>query len=91
MLIEIGIATSSTLMKDQFFTEAHRSLNMSVQKYWTNLCYQIEFDNLQIRFHCCGADSSNDYLHVKQLIPTSCLSGRKPYLLLHKELDKRVA
>ncbi|CAH8431184.1 unnamed protein product [Schistosoma rodhaini] len=81
MLIEIGIATSSTLMKDQFFTEAHRSLNMSVQKYWTNLCYQIEFDNLQIRFHCCGADSSNDYLHVKQLIPTSCLSGIKPYSL----------
>uniref|UniRef100_A0A146MJ45 Uncharacterized protein n=1 Tax=Schistosoma mansoni TaxID=6183 RepID=A0A146MJ45_SCHMA len=31
MITEIGIASSSKLMKDQFFTEAHRSLNMSVQ------------------------------------------------------------
>ncbi|CAI2725720.1 unnamed protein product [Schistosoma spindalis] len=81
ILMEIGIALTSCLMKDQFFTEAHSSLNTNVKQYWTNLRYRIEFDNLQTTFHCCGADSSNDYPHVKQLIPISCLSGIKPYSL----------
>ncbi|CAH8489767.1 unnamed protein product [Schistosoma margrebowiei] len=81
ILMEIGIALTSSLMKDQFFTEAHRSLNTNVKQYWTNLRYQIEFDDLQTTFRCCGADSSNDYPHIKQLIPISCLSGIKPYSL----------
>ncbi|CAH8491439.1 unnamed protein product [Schistosoma bovis] len=82
ILMEIGIASTSCLMNDQFFTEAHSSLNTNVKQYWTNLRYQIEFDDLQTTFRCCGADSSNDYPHVKQLLPISCLSGIKPYSLV---------
>ncbi|CAH8485325.1 unnamed protein product [Schistosoma intercalatum] len=82
IFMEIGIASTSCLMNDQFFTEAHRSLNTNVKQYWTNLRYQIEFDDLQTTFRCCGADSSNDYPHVKQLLPISCLSGIKPYSLV---------
>ncbi|CAH8490799.1 unnamed protein product [Schistosoma curassoni] len=68
ILMEIGIVLTSSLMKDQFFTEAHRSLNTNVKQYWTNLRYQIEFDDLQTTVSKYNIGKCVNTLHTVPLL-----------------------
>ncbi|CAH8489978.1 unnamed protein product [Schistosoma bovis] len=46
-LIEIGIATTSAVMYDQFYTTTHSALLDSVKFYYENPHYEMEMDHLQ--------------------------------------------
>ncbi|CAH8485779.1 unnamed protein product [Schistosoma intercalatum] len=78
-LIEIGIATTSAVMYDQFYTTTHSALLDSVKFYYENPQYEMEMDHLQTEFKCCGAESYLDYRKLGMNIPFSCIIGYLVY------------
>ncbi|CAH8468083.1 unnamed protein product [Schistosoma turkestanicum] len=84
-LVELSIGSILFCLKQQFLTEILHSLNNSIKQFWRNFYYQLEFNKLQSRFHCCGVNSFEDYLQTKQLIPMSCISGIKPYSIISSD------
>lgn len=78
-LSEIGIATTSAVMYDQFYTTTHNALLDTVKFYYEKPQYEIEMDNLQSEFQCCGAESYMDYRKLGVNIPFSCTIGYLVY------------
>ncbi|CAH8492221.1 hypothetical protein MS3_00002420 [Schistosoma haematobium] len=78
-LIEIGIATTSAVMYDQFYTTTHSALLDTVKFYYEKPQYEMEMDHLQSEFKCCGAESYLDYRKLGLNIPFSCIIGYLVY------------
>ncbi|KAK4467412.1 hypothetical protein MN116_009091 [Schistosoma mekongi] len=71
--MEIGIATKVAAVDNQFTCD---SLSSSIKNYEKEYNYQMQFDDLQSTFECCGANSSKDYdsfQNYRRNRPSSCL------------------
>ncbi|CAH8483614.1 unnamed protein product [Schistosoma mattheei] len=86
-LIEIGIATTSAVMYDQFYTTTHSALLDSVKFYYEKPQYEMEMDHLQSEFKCCGAESYLDYRKLGLNIPFSCIIGYLVYARVSQYMD----
>ncbi|CAI2725719.1 unnamed protein product [Schistosoma spindalis] len=77
----IGMAFKVAATEDRFPTLANSSLSSTVKEYEKRVDYQMEFDNLQSTFYCCGAKSHADYPILGRIsqMPTSCKYGRFAY------------
>ncbi|CAH8469261.1 unnamed protein product [Schistosoma turkestanicum] len=73
-LMEIGVAENVASTEDKFFALARESLNATVRDYYKKIEYQMQFDVLQTKFNCCGANSLMDFQQkvVHRKIPQSC-------------------
>ncbi|KAK4472128.1 hypothetical protein MN116_000425 [Schistosoma mekongi] len=76
---EIIIATASAVMHDQFYAATNNSLSNAVKLFYVKPHYEIELDQLQTDFKCCGAKSYMDYRKLAVNIPFTCLVGRLVY------------
>ncbi|KAH8849314.1 25 kDa integral membrane protein [Schistosoma japonicum] len=76
---EIGIATASAVMHDQFYAATNHSLLNAVKFFYAKPQYEIELDQLQTDFKCCGAKSYMDYRKLAVNIPFTCLVGHLVY------------
>ncbi|RTG84956.1 uncharacterized protein DC041_0002728 [Schistosoma bovis] len=78
--IWIGMASTVALTEDRL---VNSSLSSTVKEYDKRVDYRMEFDHLQKSFHCCGANSENDYRHPQYtrsvLTPASCKYDRFAY------------
>nr|AAW25187.1 SJCHGC02060 protein [Schistosoma japonicum] len=71
-LMEIGTATKVAAVDNQFTSD---SLSTSIKNYEKDYKCQMQFDNLQSTFHCCGANSSKDFgtfPRFRSFQPSSC-------------------
>ncbi|KAH8849300.1 25 kDa integral membrane protein [Schistosoma japonicum] len=71
-LMEIGTATKVAAVDNQFTSD---SLSTSIKNYEKDYKCQMQFDNLQSTFHCCGANSSKDFAtfpRFRSFQPSSC-------------------
>ncbi|CAI2725718.1 unnamed protein product [Schistosoma spindalis] len=77
----IGMASKVAATEDGFPTSANSSLSSTIIEYEKRVECQMEFDELQKNFFCCGASSYKDYpfkAKIRQL-PPSCKYGISPF------------
>ncbi|CAH8431045.1 unnamed protein product [Schistosoma rodhaini] len=79
VIIEITIATMTATSGEKFQTAANHSVVNAVKQFYTNPYLQVEMDNLQKNFSCCGSMSYEDYIKSKIKVASSCYVGKLVY------------
>ncbi|KAH8849315.1 25 kDa integral membrane protein [Schistosoma japonicum] len=75
----IGLWKPMNLIALLFYAATNHSLLNAVKFFYAKPQYEIELDQLQTDFKCCGAKSYMDYRKLAVNIPFTCLVGHLVY------------